>query len=241
VTAKEPVKGTLVVLRHGQTDYNKQHLNTGRRDIPLNANGEAQADELGTLIRTPTFDKVYSSPLSRAFNTAARALKSAGTQKQLQNADGSWQIEKRPELIELDAGDFTGCRNLPDDPGGKPYAYDVAPPNGESIKDVVARVSKLYQAEILPRLNRGENVLISGHFFVVLAFEIMLGLREPPTGDLSQPKVRVPNASPLVCHFEDGVLKDHRYIQNPKTPPPSNKYAANQNAARAQKIQARKP
>jgi len=233
--------GTLVVLRHGQTDYNVQHLNTGRRDIPLNATGEAQADELGKLIQTPKFDKVYSSPLQRAFNTAARALKSAGTQNQLKNADGSWQIEKRPELIELDAGEFTGCRNLPGDPGGKPYAYDERPANGESIKDVVERVRKFYVSDILPRIERGENVLVSGHFFIVMAFEIMLGLREPPTGDPSQPHVRVPNASPLVLTFEDGVLKDHHFVQNPKTPPPFNKDAANQNVTPVQKIKAPKP
>lgn len=234
--------GTLVVLRHGQTDYNKQHLNTGHVDVPLNANGEAQADELGQLIKTPKFDKVYSSPLQRAFNTAARALKSSGTQNQLKNADGTWQIEKRPELIELDAGIFTGARNLPGDPGGKPYAYDERIPGGESIKDVVERVRKFYESDILPRINRGENVLVSGHYFIVMAFEIMLGLREPPTGDPSEPHIRVPNASPLVLTFEDGVLKDHHFVPNPKTPPPtSNKYAANQNVPPVQKLKAPRP
>jgi len=216
------VKGTLVIVRHGQTDYNVQHLNTGQRDIPLNKTGEAQADEAGTLIKKPLFDKAYSSPLSRAFNTAARALKTAGTQSQLQNPDGSWQIEKRAELIELDAGDFTGRSNVDDPEVAKPMVYDIAPPNGESIKDVVARVQKFYDEELLPRLARGENLFVSGHYFVLMAFQIVMGISAPPSGDPSAPKQKFPNAAPLVCAFEDGVLKHHRYFTNPKT-------AANQN------------
>jgi broad specificity phosphatase PhoE len=219
-------KGTLVILRHGQTDYNKQHLNTGLRDIPLNATGEAQADAVGALIKTPRFDKVYSSPLSRAFNTVARALKASGTQSQLQNADGSWQIEKRREIIELDAGDFTGRNNVTDPEVAKPYIYDVPVPNGDSIKDIVDLARELYETEIQPRLERGEKVLIGCHYFNLMAFEIVLGIREIPTGD--GVKAKIPNASPLVCDFEDGVLKNHRYIQNPKT-------AANQNVPPAQK------
>ena len=61
------VKGTLVILRHGQTDYNAQKLMTGQRDIPLNKVGEAQADAAGALITTFVFDKAYSSTLGRAF------------------------------------------------------------------------------------------------------------------------------------------------------------------------------
>lgn len=228
--------GTLVVLRHGQTDYNKQHLNTGRRDIPLNALGELQAKALGKLIQRPRFDKVYSSPLSRAFNTASGALAASGTQDQLKNADGSWQIEKRAEFIELDAGIYTGVSNLPGAPGGNPYPYDTPVPNGESIKNVVDRVNKIYEDEILPRLKRGENVLVSGHYFIVMAFEIILKLRPIPTDDPNQRKIRIPNASPLVCTFEDGVFKEHQYIRNPKVPKP-----ANQNAPPVQKIRAPKP
>lgn len=222
MTETGPKKAALVILRHGQTDYNKQHLNTGLRDIPLNKTGEAQADALGALLKKPRFDKVYSSPLSRAFNTVARALKTSGTQSHLQNADGSWQIEKRAEIIELDAGDFTGRSNVDDPEVAKPYVYDIPPPNGKSMKDVVELVRGFYEADVRPRLERGENVLISGHYFIVIAFEIILGIREIPKGDV---KIKIPNAAPLVCGFEDGALKNHRYVENPAAnqniPPPA--------------------
>src|SRR4051812_27900312 len=130
MTKASPKKASLVILRHGQTDYNEKHLSTGHRDIPLNETGKAQADAVGALIKAPRFDKVYSSPLSRAFNTAARALKASSTQSHLQNTDGSWKIEKRAEIIELDAGDFTGRSNIDDPEAAKPYIYDVRPPNG---------------------------------------------------------------------------------------------------------------
>src|ERR1700733_3752379 len=110
-----PVRGTLVICRHGQTDYNVAHLMTGTRDIPLNADGEAQAREAGKLISVFHFDKAYSSTLSRAFNTAAMALEASGTNDQLKKPDGTWDVEKRKEIIELDTGDFTG-RNHRTDP-----------------------------------------------------------------------------------------------------------------------------
>src|SRR5438105_4214488 len=107
-TNPAPTRGTLVICRHGQTDYNVAHLMTGTRDISLNADGEKQAREAGKLISVFHFDKAYSSTLSRAFNTAAMALESSGTNDQLKKPDGTWDIEKRKEIIELDTGDFTG-------------------------------------------------------------------------------------------------------------------------------------
>ena len=212
----------LVILRHGQTDYNAQNLMTGQRDIPLNKLGEAQAVEAGALIRDIRFDKVYSSTLSRAFNTAAIALKKAGQ---------DLPIEQRKEIIELDNGDYTG-RNRVTDPevANAPIIYDVRWPNGECLKDVVERVQKFFDADVMPRLERGENVLIVAHSVVLQAFEIVIGAAQiPPVEKLSEKKKRIPNASPLVCEYEDGVLKKHYFIANPATP-----RAANQNAPTAQ-------
>ena len=216
-------KANLVVLRHGQTDYNKNHLMTGQRDIPLNKSGEAQADAAGALIKDIRFHKVYSSPLSRAFNTAARALHASGTHAHLKNADGSWQIEVRHEVAELHSGDFTG-RSYVDDPEvAKPFVYDVRLPQGESKKDVVDRVRKLYEQEVKPRLEKGENVLIAAHYFVLEAFEIVLGIAPVPTANPTGPARKIPNAAPLVCEFHEGVLKNHSYVENPAANPKNQK------------------
>lgn len=223
-----PVRGTLVICRHGETDYNVKHLMTGTRDIPLNANGEEQAREAGRLISVFHFDKAYSSTLSRAFNTAALALESSGTNAQLKKADGSWDIEKRKEIIELDTGDFTG-RNHKTDPEILAFErhYERPLPNGESDQQVVARVQKFYDEEVLPRMARGETVLVVSHSGIMRAFDIVLGLREPPKNNKGQwtKKTRVPNATPTVVEYENGKIAHHYHIGNDKVAP-----AANENA-----------
>ena len=208
------VQGTLIVLRHGQTDYNKQRLMTGQRDVPLTALGEEQAREAGALIKHIHIDKAYSSPLSRAFNTASLALKAAGQ---------TVTIEKRAAIIEADAGQFAG-RNIDTDPDilafGRVYAIPM--PGGESDKDVVARVQKFYDEEVLPALARGENIMLVCHSGTMHALDVVLGLMKPPTDDQQLVTRRIPNASPLVCEYEDGVMKNHYFITNPKAPAPAN-------------------
>jgi 2,3-bisphosphoglycerate-dependent phosphoglycerate mutase len=206
--------GNLVILRHGETEYNVKKLMTGQREVPLTQNGEDQAKEAGTYIRHIRFDKVYSSPLSRAFNTAAMALKSSLTQNHLRNEDGTWKIEKRTEITELDAGDFTG-RAWKVDPEIVAWSrvYDVKLPNGESDKDVVDRVRKFFNAEVLPRLKRGENVLIASHSGTVHAFDIVLGVvPEPKSGEVP-PKSKVPNAAPVLHVYEDGLRKSSTQLK----------------------------
>ncbi|MBU6474696.1 MAG: histidine phosphatase family protein [Alphaproteobacteria bacterium] len=213
----------LVILRHGQTDYNAKHLMTGQRDIPLNKTGEAQARQAGGLVRDIRFDKVYSSTLSRAFNTAALVLESSGTQKHLQDGDSGFRIERRAEIIEMDNGDYTGrCKDDPDVAALILKSDHVPWPGGESVDDVVARVRKFYEAELLPRLEKGENVMVVAHNVVLRAFEIVLGAETPGV------KRKIPNAAPAVFEYADGALKRFYYPEAPQTP-------ANQDAKPAQK------
>lgn len=200
--------GNLVILRHGETEFNVKKLMTGQSEAPLTQNGIDQAKLAGTYIRHIRFDKVYSSPLSRAFNTAALALQSSLTQMHLRNDDGTWQIEKRVEITELDAGKFTG-RAWKEDPEIVAWSrvYDVRLPDGESDKDVVDRVRKFYQDEVLPLLKQGKNVFISCHSGTCHAWDIVLGVvPEPKSGEIP-PKSKVPNAAPVHHVFEDGVRK----------------------------------
>lgn len=216
---QEPIKGTLVILRHGQTDYNAQKLMTGQRDIPLNAEGEAQADEAGKVISLFRFDKVYSSTLSRAFNTASRALKSSGSNEHLKKPDGGYDVEQRVEIVELDAGEFTG-RNHKTDPEIRAFErhFERPLPGGESDAQVVARVQRFFDEEVQPRLAKGETVLVVSHAGIMRAFDIVLGLQEPPEASKGMwtSRSRVPNATPTVVEYEDGVMKSHRRLENPK-------------------------
>lgn len=213
-------KGTLVLFRHGQTPYNLQHFMTGLHDVPLTEKGEEQAREAGALIRSFHFDKAYSSTLVRSFETAAIALKAAGSNDHLKNPDGSWNIEKRPEIVEADSGDFT-ARNKLTDPEilAYPHKYDIALPNGESDKQMVERTRKFYEEDLMPRLKRGETVLVVSHSGIMAAFEIVAGLKPEPVEDIWSNRHGIPNAAPLVYEYEDGKLVKHYQCAPPAAPP----------------------
>ena len=209
-------KGTLVLFRHGQTPYNLLHYMTGLHDVELTETGEEQAREAGRRIEGFVFDKAYSSTLKRAFNTAVLALEASGTNDHLRNPDGTWNVEQRKEIVEADSGDFT-ARNKLTDPEilAYPHKYDIALPNGESDEQMVERTRKFYEEELLPRLERGETVLVASHSGIMIAFEIVAGIRPVPEGDIWSNRQGVPNATPVVLEYEDGKLVNHYQIDPP--------------------------
>lgn len=204
-------KGTLVLFRHGETEHNAKHLMTGWLDVPLNAQGIAQAREAGRAISIFHFDKVYSSTLSRAFNTAALALEVAGNQDHLRKG-GGWDIERRDALKGANMGSFTG-RDFKMDPEIVNFGrrYDRRLPGGESDRDIVDRVQKFFDEELKPRLDRGETVLVSTHSGTMRAFDVVLGFVPPPdpADDQWTDKARIDNALPVVAEYEDGKLARH--------------------------------
>ena len=212
-------QGTLVLFRHGQTEYNSRGLFTGLVDSPLTEKGEEQGREAGRRLQGFVFDKAYSSSLSRAFNTAALALAASGCNDHLKKPDGTWDITVDDAVIEADAGDFAGRRHS-DDPLvlSWPRGYDISPPNGESDRDMVARVKKFYDEELVPRLERGETLLVSCHSGIMKAFEIATGLKPEPGHDIWSTRNGVPNATPVVYEYEDGRIKREYRIDGPAGP-----------------------
>jgi len=219
------MKAKLVILRHGQTEYNKNHLMTGQVDAPLTSVGEDQGREAGRQMAGIVFDKAYSSTLSRAFNTAALALGASGSNAHLKNPDGSFRVQKDIDIIEGDTGDFTG-RNHKTDPVIISFGrtYDMPMPNGESDKQVVERVRKFFDREVMPRLLKGENVLVVAHAGVLRAFDIVLGLEPEPAAGQKRQMKRIENAAPTLYEYEEGKLASFRTLGGP---PPAD--AANQN------------
>jgi len=188
--------GKLVILRHGETIFNRDKRMTGTADVPLTDLGIAQAERAGEVLKDISFDKAYSSTLTRAFNTAALALKSSVKNSEL-------PVEKRPEIVERDVGDFTG-RYHKKDPEILRLTrnFDTRHPNGESFKDVVERIGQFYEKELKPRLDRGETVMVSCHAGVVLAFKYYLG-------ELTKSQIataRVENAAPWVLEYKKGQI-----------------------------------
>lgn len=199
-------KGTLILLRHGQTTYNEQQLMCGQHDAPLTKLGEDQARVAGELLAAFTFDKIYSSSLSRAFNTAALALHPAKP-----------DIEKRDELREMDAGDFSG-RSLTDpEIIAFPRDGSFALPGGESERQFVRRVRKFYESEILPRMERGETVLIVSHAGTMHALGAIMNAEDTLKKSIWQGK-RLPNTAIIEASYDGGKLTSQRLLTPPEPP-----------------------
>ena len=154
----------LVLVRHGESDWNKKNLFTGWRDVDLTEGGIAEARAAGKKLKAQglKFDMAFTSSLKRAQRTLELILEELG-QKNI-------PVIKNQALNERDYGDLSGLNK--DDARAKwgeqqvhiwRRSYDVAPPGGESLKDTAARVLPYYLQEILPRVLRGEHILVSAH------------------------------------------------------------------------------
>jgi 2,3-bisphosphoglycerate-dependent phosphoglycerate mutase len=158
------MSGTLVLVRHGQSEWNLKNLFTGWRDPDLTELGvqEATAGAKALADYGIKFDIAFTSDLTRAQKTCKIILDGVGQP----NLD----VIKDQALNERDYGDLSGLNK--DDARAKwgeeqvhiwRRSYDVPPPGGESLKDTGARVWPYYMTEILPRVLRGEKVLVAAH------------------------------------------------------------------------------
>ncbi len=188
----------LVLLRHGESQWNKENKFTGFTDIDLSDKGIAEAQKAGDGLKHIKFDSVFTSTLKRAYRTAELALDKAGQKHAL---------TKHDDLRERDYGDLTGLNK---DEMRKKYgeeqvhiwrrSYDVRPPGGESLKDVVARVEPYYRKHIEPLVKSGKNVLLAAHGNTLRAMLIILGENTPD--DVN--KAEIPTGVPLVFEFDKG-------------------------------------
>ena len=154
----------LVLVRHGESEWNKKNLFTGWRDVDLTEKGIAEARRAGRALKAQGlhFDVAFTSVLKRAQKSLDLMLEELG--------EKAVPVVKDQALNERDYGDLSGLNK--DDARAKwgedqvhiwRRSYDVAPPGGESLKDTAARVLPYYIADILPRVLNGDNVLISAH------------------------------------------------------------------------------
>jgi 2,3-bisphosphoglycerate-dependent phosphoglycerate mutase len=154
----------LVLVRHGQSDWNLKNLFTGWRDVGLTEKGVAEARAAGKKLKAQGlhFDVAFTSALSRAQRTLDLVLEEMG--------ETNISVIKDQALNERDYGDLSGLNK---DEARKKWgeeqvhvwrrSYDVAPPGGESLKDTAARVLPYYIQEILPRVLRGDKVIVAAH------------------------------------------------------------------------------
>ena len=158
------MSGTLVLVRHGQSEWNLKNLFTGWRDPGLTELGHKEAIEAGRRLNAKglQFDIAYTSVLSRAQATLDHILEEVG--------QTGLETIRNQALNERNYGDLSGLNK--DDARAKwgeeqvhvwRRSYDVSPPGGESLRDTGARVWPYYLHEVQPHVLRGETVLVAAH------------------------------------------------------------------------------
>ena len=154
----------LVLVRHGESQWNLENRFTGWVDVPLSLEGIQEAKSAGEKIKREKirFDKAYTSALRRAQDTLRLILEALG-QKGI-------PVEEDQALNERHYGDLQGLNKA--ETAAKfgeeqvmiwRRSYDVAPPGGESLKDTAARTLPYLKSEILPDIREGLNVLVAAH------------------------------------------------------------------------------
>lgn len=223
-------KNVLVMVRHGQSQWNLENRFTGFHDAPLTDEGVVEAKKAGELIAKAGFhfDHVFTSTLSRAINTTTYIL-NEGRDVHIHlwdDGNDSWNMTRHPDLRERDYGNLVGLNKAEtaekfgvDQVHIWRRSYDVPPPGGESLKMVVEeRVGPYFNKEILPLLKKGENVLLGAHGNTLRALLIILGQRTPENIN----EAEIPTGAPIVFEFENGKVSAMYYLSERMTHEDSN-------------------
>lgn len=202
---------TLILVRHGQSQWNLENRFTGVVDVPLTEAGRVEAQKGGELIRALgiSFDVAYTSVLIRAIETLTLILSELKQE--------GIPITKDQALNERHYGDLQGLNK---DEMRKKFgaeqvklwrrSYDVAPPGGEALKDTAERTLPFFESRILPDLKAGKNVLVSAHGNSLRSIVMKLD-------NLSHPEVvalEIPTGVPIRYEFTpEGKVTSKQILQ----------------------------
>lgn len=202
----------LVLVRHGQSDWNLKNLFTGWKDPDLTPKGVGEAKAAGQRLKALglSFDTAFTSDLTRAQNTLKLVMGELGQPNIPTTRDQA--------LNERDYGDLSGLNK---DDARKKWgedqvhvwrrSYDVAPPGGESLKDTVARVLPYYCQHILPRVLRGEKVIVAAHGNSLRALVMVLDGLTPET----IPSMELETGVPLVYRLKADSTVESKQVLHP--------------------------
>ena len=201
----------LILIRHGQSEWNALNQFTGWKDPDLTATGIEEAHNAGKIINNLkiNFDLVFTSALIRAQNTAEIIL---------EEINQSLSTIKNEALNERNYGDLAGLNK---DDARKRWgdeqvhiwrrSYDIPPPGGESLKDTGERVLPFFMKEILPHVCKGKNVLVAAHGNSLRSLIKFLD----NISDEDIVKLEIPTGAPI--HYvinEDGSVKSKQDFFN---------------------------
>lgn len=185
----------LYIVRHGQTEYNAKKMWIGRTDAPLDETGTQQARKIAAKLVDVEFEAIYTSPMSRAINTAAPIAENRKNINLIMNYGlserdfGEWECKTREEIAEENSEMFNRESDR--------WFYEEAP-GGESMEQVYKRSAQTVD-KITEQHSRGNVLLVTHHLTAKCMIAHLLGL--PP---LSCDKFFVDNAGIALIEYSDG-------------------------------------
>ena len=194
----------LVLVRHGQSEWNEKNLFTGWKDPKLTPRGVDEAIKAGKELKEAgySFDKMFTSDLFRAQDTGRIILE--------QMDIPSIEVIKNVSLNERNYGDLAGLNK---DEARKKWgedqvhiwrrSFDVPPPGGESLKDTAERVLPYYKENIIPELIEGLNILVAAHGNSLRA--LVMELEEISSEEIVE--LEISTGVPLVYKFEENKIE----------------------------------
>ncbi len=198
----------LVLIRHGESQWNLENRFTGWVDVPLSPKGMEEAKAAGQKLKGYTFDRAFSSVLARANDTLRIILEVVG--------QTHIPIEKDRALNERMYGELQGLNKTETakkfgDEQVKIWrrSYDVRPPGGESLQDTAERVLPYYETRIKPCLLNGDTILIAAHGNSLRALVMQLDrlTREQVL------ELNIPTGAPLAYELDtNGTVRSCRYL-----------------------------
>ncbi len=211
----------LILLRHGQSEWNKKNIFTGWVDIPLSEAGIEEALKAGEQIRSMPVDLIYTSTLIRASMTAMLAMSKHDSKKipafvheeawyELPEGQDMIPVIVSEKLNERMYGELQGKnkQKIKEEFGDEQFlkwrrSYANPPPNGESLKMTAERTLPYFDGEIIPQLSAGKNVLVAAHGNSLRSIVMELdGLNEQEVVSLE-----IPTGVPLIYTYKDGVFR----------------------------------
>jgi 2,3-bisphosphoglycerate-dependent phosphoglycerate mutase len=203
-----PMKSVMVLVRHGESEWNRRNIFTGWQDPDLSEEGVAEAHRAGAMLKSEGvhIDCAFTSTLRRAKRTLQIIL------SELDEDDIG--VLQDAALNERDYGDLSGINK---DEARRRWgeeqvtlwqrSYDVAPPRGESLKDTAARVIPFFTKRILPELKAGNNVIVAAHGNSLRSLVMYLDQLSPQ----QVMELNIATGAPLIYRLRlDGTVAEKR-------------------------------
>ena len=198
----------LVLIRHGESQWNLENRFTGWVDVPLSPRGEEEARVAGKKLQAFRFNQAFTSVLTRAIKTLEIVLEEIG--------QSDLSFEKNQALNERMYGDLQGLNKAEtvEEHGEEQVklwrrSFDVRPPGGESLKDTANRVIPYYQEKIWPALSSGEFILVVAHGNSLRA--LVMYLNQLAKDEVLE--LNIPTGALLLFELSDnGTVLSHRYL-----------------------------